>query len=205
MNHMSIICGPPEVGKTSLSLELALDSWRRGVWQFVVDPNRQFRAICDHYECFAEWRARARAAHAAGAELPRGASFASGDGLAEGIYELGKRLNTVDAARFPMRYVADEASVLKGSGSTWIGKADEQLINNRRHRQVEISLNLQRPSQLVTAFWETATDVYLFAQSKPARVRDLEDALDLPDGALEACLRLPDHRYYHVVPRRGIV
>jgi hypothetical protein len=212
-----LVIGPPKVGKTSVQYELAEADLVAGEWLFAHDPNAQFGGLCARYETLDEWGRKAAEAFRAGKPFPRGASIGdprsrwvlgeeSGEGLIPFVYALGKRLNHVNRVRMPLTLVTDEVSLLGDeSGPSYMSRALDQLINNRRHRGVRLRFNLQRPTQLPIGLWDVVTRVYLFACAQPSRVRALEERLHLADGTLEPLLTLQNHRYYTVVPRKGVI
>ena len=199
-----IVCGPPKRGKTSLAAEVVSEALADGVLVLAHDPKRQFRGLCAEYENADAWREAARKAAAAKAPMPLGASIGgSAADVTALAMELGKRFNDVRRARVRILLVFDEGSLLGTSGSSWIGATDNELLGTRRHLGIAMLFLVQRPSMLTTAFWEMATDAYLFLIAEK-RLDGLTETIHLPQGALAAVSRLPPFKYVHISIGDGI-
>lgn len=207
---MAFLIAPPEYGKTTVARRLVrrhLEQHERGL-VFVHDPVAQYHAEgCQFYPDVNAWRAAAAAASAEGAPpMPRGSSLGgSAEDVTKLALELGERCgNTQDDVRVPILVVWDEASLLDGSGSTWVGKSDAEFLATRRHRGVGGIFNLQDTGQLMQRFYRASTDVYLFAQPAES-VALLEKHLMLDKGTLRAATKLEMYDYLHVRLRVGVV
>jgi hypothetical protein len=207
-----MIVGPPMYGKTSIARALVrrhMAEWPTGI-VLVHDPVAQFGGDgCYWYENADAWRAAAReAAKPESPGMPRGASLGgSTEDIVALAQELGTRAgNTQWNVRQPILVVLDEGSTNDNSGSTWIGKQDQQSLAMRRHRGNGFVFNVQTPMMLHTRFWEMATDFYIMVQtSRHAAV--LDERLALEKGTLQRAgvCSLPPHRYLHARRVVGVV
>jgi hypothetical protein len=211
-NFAAFIIGPPEYGKTSILRKLIrrhLAELPSGI-VLVHDPVAQFgRDGAVFFKDAAAYRAAAvAAADEKNPPLPRAASIGgSAEELTKLALQMGERAgNTQDHVRVPILLAFDEGSLREGSGATWMGKDDNELLATRRHRGVGIVINLQDGSQLTERFFRMSTDVYLMAQTTEHCQR-LDKALMLEKGTLEAAgvPKLEMHRYLHVRLRVGVV
>jgi len=212
VNYMAILAGVPETGKSSLVATQARAWLEAGEWVFFHDPNGQFTmpqfgSLSVRYENAAAWRAAAAAAAKGGAPMPRAASVGgASDELVALVDELGKRHNTQFRTRLPMRLVVDEASLMSKSGATHMDRADNELISNRRHRGVGISINTQRVKQLPAPFYQTATDVFAFRGLPRSAIDHLVEMLNIRDAStMEELDAEPSHEFLHIKPGRGVV
>lgn len=203
-DYMGIACGPPKMGKSSLAAEVVRSMLESGVVVLAHDPKKQYRGLCAEYENADAWREAARKAAASKTPMPLGASIGgkAADVTALAM-ELGKRFNDVRRVRVKMCLVFDEGSVLGSSGSSWIGAEDNELLATRRHLGIGLLFLIQRPSMLTTAFWEMATDAYLFRVAGK-RLDGLTETIHLPEGALAPVANLPPFRYVRVSIGDGI-
>jgi hypothetical protein len=103
----------------------------------------------------------------------------------------------------PICVVINEASAFETAGSTFLGRLQNLVLNQRRHLGLELIYCLTRPSMLPRPVYDVATDAYLFFQPSIERVRTLETLLGLTRGELEPLLTLAPHQYLHWRPRRG--
>jgi hypothetical protein len=207
-----MIVGPPEYGKTSIARDLVRRHLREmptGL-ALVHDPVAQFgKDGCYAYANADAWRAAAReAAKPEAPGMPRGASLGgTTDEVVALARELGERAgNTQDNVRQPILVVLDEGSTSESSGSTWIGKQDQQSLALRRHRGNGFVFNVQTPTMLHARFWEMATDFYIMVQtSKHAAV--LDERLALEKGTLQRAgvCTLKPHKYLHARRVVGVV
>lgn len=210
-NFCAYIIGPPEYGKTTLLRQLVerhFKSMPTGI-VFVHDPVAQFAGDgCAYYKDANAWRAAAAdVAKNKGATMPRGASVGgSAEDLTRLALSLGEKCgNTHEHVRVPILLAFDEASLRDGSGATWMGKDDNELLATRRHRGVGIVFNLQDASQLTERFFRMSTDVYVFVQTTENTWK-LEKALMLERGRLAPHVAsLEKHDYLHVRLVEGIV
>ncbi len=212
VNYMAIVAGVPETGKSSLVATQARAWLEAGEWVFFHDPNGQFSlpefgSLAAYYASADAWRSAAAAAAASGKPMPRAASIggASSD-LVALVDELGQKHNNQFRVRLPMRLVVDEASLLDKSGSSHMSREDNELISNRRHRGVGISINTQRVKQLPAPFYQTATDVYAFVGLPRSAIDHLVEMLNIRDpSTLDALDAEPSHEFLHIKPGRGVV
>jgi hypothetical protein len=209
VNYFALLVGPPEHGKTSLAAELALERLRAGRWVLCQDQNRELARLCSHYDSAGAFLARVARAAESGERVPAGAAFpCAGDGGADEVLELAAQLGeqwnrAAGGTREPICVVINEASSFDGAGSTFLGKLQNVVLNQRRHLGLELVYCLTRPSMLPRAVYDVATDVYLFFQPSSDRVRTLESNLGLERGELDPLLSLAPHQYMHWQPRRG--
>lgn len=208
LDYEAILIGPPKHGKTTIVRELVLEHLRTYATglALVHDTNRQYLDICACYESVGEFRAAAAAAGASGTPLARGASI-GGDStpIAELAWELGGIHNRDDRVAIPIMLAYDETSMMDSSGSTFITKIDLQINANRRHRGIAPVYNVQRLTALTEAFYDMTTDVYVFAQHKRRRVRQIEDQLGLEDGTLNVLLGAQKFVHVHWKQGEGLV
>lgn len=210
-NFCAYIIGPPEYGKTSILRKLVrrhLTELPTGI-VLIHDPVAQFaKDGCAFYRDANAYRAAAAAALKAKKPMPRGASLGgSAEELTRLALSLGERAgNTQDHVRVPILLGFDEASLRDGSGSTWMGKDDNELLSTRRHRGVGIVMNIQDTGQLTERFFRMSTDNYVLAQTTESATK-LEKALMLERGTLlrAGVTQLPIHQYLHVRLRVGVV
>lgn len=215
-NLCAYLIGPPEYGKTSLMRTLVrrhLQTVPTGP-VLIHDPVAQFRKDgAVFYKNVEAYRARlveaAKKKGGGGAEhVPRVASIGgSAEALTKFAMQLGERAgNSQDFVRVPVLLCFDEGSLRDGSGATWMGKDDNELLATRRHKGVGILMNIQDASQLTERFFRMSTDVYVMAQTSKNALR-LDRAMMLEDGTLERAgvTKLDKHRYLHVKLRVGVV
>ena len=203
VNYFAVLVGPPEHGKSSLSAELALERLKRGRWVLAQDQNHEFGRFCTRYPTAVEFkRALARAAEE-GKSIPSGAAFP--DEVLQLAVDLGEQWNRGSAGgtREPICVVINEASGFDGAGSTFLGKLQNVVLNQRRHLGLELVYCLTRPSMLPRPIYDVATDAFLFYQPSTERIRTLESLLGLGRGELDRLGTLPPHAYLHWTPRRG--
>lgn len=210
-NESHIIVGPPGCGKTTLAAQLVRRHLERdnGV-VFVHDPVYQFaKHGCAPYRDTAAWKRAAAycAQQNPPSDMPRGASIGGEDEeITKLALSIGERCNTADRVSVPMMVVYDEGSLRMSSGSTFIGKTDNEALAIRRHRGVAFVFNLQDPAQLTERFFRMSTDVWMFRQTS-SNAAKLENLLLLEKGDLmrAGITRLPPHHYLHVRLGEGIV
>ena len=203
IDQATIVVGLPKHGKTTIARSVALahlQTYPTGK-VFAHDKHEQLAPdITTVYATIDEWRAANRAPTA-----PRGASFrCSSVEVAKLAVELGERHNRVKDVKIPIALIFDEASLMETSGPTFMDKLDFQIFANRRHWGLAPLFNVQRQSSLMAAFYEQATDVYVFAQTEE-NARELEKKLSLPRGALGSTINAPKFHYLHWRQGEGIV
>jgi hypothetical protein len=197
VNYLALVIGPPEHGKTSLAAHLAEQRLKAGRVVLVQDAGREYSAICTYYPSPAAYL-RALAEHAAaGTEMPRGAAFGVGaDAVLELARQLGEAWNKPHAEPpAPITVVINEASSSVETGATWMGKLADLVINQRRHLGLELVYCLQRPTQLHPAFYDSATNVAIFRQTRTKSIRYLASQLGIEDSAVWPALSLDKHQY----------
>lgn len=203
LDQATIVVGLPKHGKTTIARTEALEHLQEFPNGLVLahDVNEQLCPdLTRAYETIDAWRA----AMAAG-KGTRGASFAcSSEEVARLAVELGRRHNRVKSVQLPIKLIFDEASLMATSGSTYMDKLDFQVFANRRHWGLAPLFNVQRQSSLMAAFYELATDVFIFAQAEES-ARELERKLSLPKGALQPTVNAPKYRYAHWRQGEGLV
>lgn len=204
LDQATIVVGLPKHGKTTIARKLSksfLEEHPTGI-VLAHDPHEQLVPdLTRPYATIDEWRKTIATSPTA----PRGASFrcASSEVVKLAI-ELGERHNRAKDVKLPIKVVLEEASLMDTSGSTHMDKQDFRLFANRRHWGLAPYFNVQRQSSLMVAFYEQATDVFLFAQTED-NARDLERKLSLPRGALDSIVNAPKYRYLHWRQGEGIV
>jgi hypothetical protein len=205
VNFFALVVGPPEHGKSSLCAELALARLKAGSFVLVQDQNGEFGRLCAPYPTPGEFLAVVNKAAAEKQAIPRGAALACAGGADELIalgISLGEQWNRGHATtRAPICVVVNESSSFSETGSTYMGKLQDFILNQRRHLGIELVYCLQRPSMLPQPVYDVATDVFLFRQSNTERVRDLERNLGVEKGSLEILLSLRPHKYIHWTQR----
>lgn len=203
LDQATIVVGLPKHGKTTIARSEALAHLQAYPTGLVLahDANEQLAPdITRMHETIADWRAAA-----ATAKHTRGASFAcSSDEVARLAVELGKRHNRAKHVKVPIKLIFDETSLMATSGSTYMDKLDFQVFANRRHWGLAPLINVQRQSSLMAAFYELATDVYVFALNEES-ARELERKLSLSKGALQPIVNAPKYRYLHWKQGEGLV
>lgn len=208
LDQATIVVGLPKHGKTTIARKEAhahLQTFPSGL---VLAHDKHEQLVPDLTRSYAsadEWRKAYAAAAAAKQPFARGASF-RGDSteVARLAIELGERHNSAKNVRVPIKLIFDESSLMETSGATWMDKLDFQVFANRRHWGLAPFLNVQRQASLTAAFFEQATDVYVFAQTEE-NARELERKLSLPKGALQAIVNAPKFRYLHWRQGEGLV
>ncbi len=209
VNYFALLVGPPEHGKSSLSAELALERMKQGRWVLAQDQNEEFGRFCARYPTAGAFTAALAAAADDGRRMPAGAAFPcageqGADEVLQLAVDLGEQWNrAAGGTREPICVVINEASSFEGAGSSFLGKLQNVVLNQRRHLGLELIYCLTRPSMLPRPVYDVATDAYLFFQPSAERVRALEPLLGLERGQLDPLLTLPPHRYLHWQPRRG--
>lgn len=200
-NRCTIIVGAASCGKTTLARRLVAEHLREFPTGIVLihDPVRQFVSDgAGWYDDVATWRREMQRAAAAKQAVPRASSF-GGDPRALSILamELGKRFrNSANAVHVPILLVFDEGSL--HDERTHISDANNELIATRRHLGVGMLFLIQRPGMLVNAFWEGATDAYIF-KLRDKHVERLADSLDVDVSTVAAATRLQKYRHVHVL------
>jgi hypothetical protein len=227
---MALLVGQPAQGKSSLAGQIVRERVGAGRWVFVQDSNREFRHVFTGWASTAEWKRYAasggavddgpavaeNAAHAqrvaddsASTLIYRGAAFDCPDGADELVdlaLELGAAWNQQHGeVREPICILLNEPSQLDASGSTYLGKNLERLINQRRHLGVELILCLQRPTMMQTGVWAVVTDCYMFGLRRSDDRDKLERELGLPRGTLAELGTLPAHHYKHWRVGQGLL
>jgi hypothetical protein len=205
IDQATIIVGLPKHGKTTIARRVALEHLTKYPTGRVLahDLHQQFVPdLAAAYETIEQWRA---AQMDATKPAPRGASFqCSSAEVARLAVELGKRHNKAKDVKLPIALIFDEASLMDTSGPTFMDRLDFQLFANRRHWGLAPVFNVQRQSSLMSAFYEQATDVYIFSQTDE-NARELERKLSLPKGALAPTVNAPKYRHLHWRQGEGIV
>lgn len=210
LDQATITIGPPKCGKTTIVRGLVREHLIRhktGI-ALVHDVNHQFKDLCALYETVAQWRAARAIAVEAQQPFPRGAAFtAFGEASAVSrlAMELGAEHNSSGDVRMPIFLAYDETSMMEDSGSTHIGQLDLQIATTRRHLGIAPAYNTQRQAALTQAFFEAATDVFVFRQSSEESVRAIEKKIGLQRGALLKLLTADNFRYAHWQAGRGLV
>lgn len=201
VNYFALVVGPPGYGKSSLCAELALDRLRAGSFVLVQDVNREFGRLCTPYPTTQDYLTAVSAAAAEQKPITRGAALACANGadeLLELARSLGEQWNQAHGeTRAPICVVINEATGFEESGSTFLGRLQNIVLNQRRHLGLELVYCLQRPSMLPQPVYDVATDVFMFCQSSSDRVRTLEKNLGCESGSLEILLSLPRHKFLH--------
>jgi hypothetical protein len=209
-NFLGHVIGPPECGKTYLSLGLVqrhLDS-ADNAFAFVHDPNLEFhkKLGLPYFDDAAAWRKTARRAAQTETEMPRGVSLAGDVAQVMALVrELGKRHNSVDRLGMKILLVIDEGVMVRTSGRSWISPDDAELIMRRRHFGVG-TLWLAQDIGLDDTFYKIATDAYLFRLGNPKGLSRLELAFNMPPGSLTKTVpRIPEHGHLHIRNGKGFV
>lgn len=208
-NYSGIVVGLPESGKTTLVKDIIAKHLRdqpRGI-VLAHDPVRQFVKAPPKglgFAWYPDVNAYKRAAAAAARDktpIARGVSIGgSSDEVVKLACDIGERAgNDQWQVNIPILIPQDEGSMRDGSGSTYIGKQDNQTLSTRRHKGVGMLLLVQERGQLMAHFWKMATDVYIFRQSEE-RAYEFDKLLYLPKGSLvkAGVCQLPQFRYVHV-------
>lgn len=210
LDQSIITVGPPKCGKTTLVRAAArqhLQRYPKGI-VLVHDVNHQFKDMCQMFETVAAWRLARDAAAQAKQPFPRGAGiwgFGEARHISTCAIELGRAHNSADNVTLPIFVAFDETSMMEDSGSTHIGRDDLRMVTTRRHLGIAPAFNLQRGSALMKAFFEAATDVFVFKQSSEESVRDVEVKLGVPRGSLMCMLSAENFRYAHWKQSQGLV
>jgi hypothetical protein len=206
-NYFALLVGPPEHGKSSLAAQLALERLEAGRWLLAQDQNAEFGRLCVRYPTTDAFLGELAAAAEDGRRVPAGAAFPCVDGADDVLrlgVTLGEQWNRAHGfTREPICVVINEASGFESTGSTYLDRLQNVVLNQRRHLGLELIYCLTRPSMLPRPVYDVATDVFLFFQPSSDRIRALEGLLGLERGELEPLLELPPHRYLHWTPRRG--
>jgi len=202
VNFFAMLVGPAGYGKTSLAAKLIEERLAAGSWVFVHDANQDYTGLCQWYRTADDWRREFAAKVAAGEPIARGAAIGGMEDASEVVdlvMELGERWNRGRGQdnKIPLCLVLDESSSIGDGGSTYMGKTQNRLLNQRRHLGIEAIYNLQQPAQLAAPFWDAATDVYLFRQTRGDRIDLMERNLSLPKGSLEFLSSLDRYRFAH--------
>lgn len=210
-NFMALIIGPPEYGKTSILRALArrhLQEHEKGI-VLLHDPVGQFfKDACVWYRDANAYRAAVRAAHEKKLPMPRGASIGGSDvELIRLAIEMGKRAgNTQWNVRLPIFVGFDETAMKQGSGATYVGDDDGELMTARRHYGIGIAINAQDGGMLMKRWLTLATDLYLMVQTEEDVLR-IEKKFKLAKGSLvrSGATRLAMHNFLHVRHVVGVV
>jgi hypothetical protein len=209
-NYCAIVVGLPGYGKSTLMQSLIRRHLLERTNGIVLahDPEGQFTSSgCYFYPDAATYRRKALKAQAGGTGIPRGASIGgNSDDVVTLAMEIGDRANRATSVERPILLCFDEASLRDGSGSTWTGKADNELLSIRRHRGIGPVFNLQEAKQLSARFFRGTTDVYLFRQTLE-RSQELDGLCFLDKGTLHRAgvTDLEKFRYLHVRIGDGVV
>lgn len=207
VNYFALLVGPPEHGKSSLLLELAIARAHAGSFVIMQDTNREMGHRFPSFLTGAEFRKWA-AQQDPEQPAPTGVAIACPDGADELValaLELGGEWNQAfGATRQPIALVLNEVSALVESGPTHVGPQLRRLMNQRRHLGIEPIFGLQHAAQLPASAWDVVTDVYMFAQRREDRVDALEKHLSIPRGQLAFLATLPVHRYAHWNIKTGL-
>ncbi len=210
IDQQVIAIGAPKCGKTTIAHGLCLAHLKRfpqGV-ALVHDVNAQFRDLCALYETVQDWRDARELARANEEPFPHGAAFTGFDQseeIAKLAFEIGRQRNTAFEVRTPIFCAFDETAAIEDSGSTFIGRMQLRISTQRRHLGISLAYNLTRESALMSAFYETATDVFVFRQSSEESVRAIEKKIGLPKGSLMRLLTAPNYEYAHWQAGKGLI
>jgi hypothetical protein len=202
LDQCIITIGPPKCGKTTIQRELVkahLVKYADGI-ALVHDVNHQFRDLCRMYATVPQWRAAREKAALAKQPFPRGAAFTDfgeASAVAALAMELGSTHNSATDVQLPIYLGYDESAMMEDSGSTFIGSLDLQVAVMRRHRGIAPAYNTQRQSALMQAFFDAATDVYVFRQSSDDAIRAIEKKLGQNKGSLQQLASFDNFRYVH--------
>lgn len=202
LDQCVITIGPPKCGKTTIQRELVkahLVKYGEGI-ALVHDVNHQFGDLCRTYKTVAEWRAAREQAATARQPFARGAAFTEfgeANAVASLAMELGTKHNSANNVTMPIYLAYDESATMEGSGSTFIGQLDLQVAVMRRHRGIAPAYNTQRQAALMQAFFDAATDVFVFRQQSDDAIRSIEKKLGATKGSLQQLARFDNFRYVH--------
>lgn len=210
-NKCTLVIGLPGDGKTTLQ-RLLIKQHLETTNGIVLahDPLRQFvRLGFAYYASVDDWKAAAAKSAREKVPMKRGASIGGldSDGIVRAALDLGERVGNNDTRTvLPILVPFDEGSLREGSGSTFIGKLDNEFLVTRRHRGVGPVFNLQEVTQLTARFYQVSTDVYAFAQTED-RCELLDKHMHLPRGTLARAglSRLGPHKYMRIRMRVGPV
>lgn len=210
LDQAVITIGPPKCGKTTIQRELVkahLVKYPEGI-ALVHDVNHQFHDLCRSYGSVQEWRAAREQAASSRQPFARGAAFtgfSEAKSVAALAMELGSRWNSSTSVTVPIFLGYDESAMMEDSGSTYIGQLDLQVAVTRRHRGIAPAYNTQRQAALMQAFFDAATDVFIFRQSSDDSIRAIEKKLGLNKGTLQQLASFGNFRYVHWQAGRGLV
>lgn len=210
IDQATIVVGLPKHGKSTIARKEAiahLTTYPTGL-VLAHDMHEQLVPdICVAYASIDEWR-KAQTAPTA----PRGASFrCTATEVVNLAIELGERHNRAKDVRRPMKVIVEEGSLAPDLvAPTHMSELATKLFANRRHWGIAPYINMQSQRSITSAFFEQATDVYIFAQTE-RNARALEDKLSLPVGALDPTITeppgrvCPKHRCLHWRQGEGLV
>lgn len=211
LDQATICVGLPKFGKSTIVRKEALEFLNTYPTGFVFahDKHRVLAQplaggkpdIARVYETPADWRK----AVAAG-QHTRASSFVrcTSEEVARLAIEVGERHNRDIDVKIPIKLIYEERAHMSTSGSTHMSELDFMLFSDRRHLGLAPHINVQRQSSLMAAFYEMATDVFVFAQTEK-NARALEEKLSLPEGALQPVVNAPKFHYLHWRQGEGIV
>ncbi len=210
LDQMTIVIGPPKVGKTTYVRQLVVEhltKYPSGI-ALVHDSNGdQFRDICAPYDNVAAYRDAVAAAAESGNKLPRGSAFLGFDSSAirSLAVEIGTKYNAADVVQVPILLVFDETSMMESSGSTWIDRDDLRMVATRRHLGIAPVYNCQREAALTQAFFDVSTDVLVFSQNSIDAALAIEKKIGLAKGSLAKCVGASKFLYAHWHQGAGLV
>lgn len=200
MNHMIVIIGWPECGKTELARHLVAQHLAAGRIAIVHDAYRLFHKPP---VCAMQWESPERfvehLADVAGAGESLAPAHAFNCEAADPVIELAISLGK-SPTHPDMDLVLDEGSLIADSKPSYVSDRDRGLIARRRKLRI-CPIVLAQDTGILGALWyELATDYYLFHLKSPRREQRLAE-LTAVDGLDVVLPTLEPHEWIHV--RRG--
>lgn len=206
-NFCGVVVGSAGCGKTTLARALIAKFVAEKPNGIVLasDPVRQYvKDGATYYDDANAWRAAMMQAAREKKPVARVSSIGGRpQEVTELAIEIGQRAgNSADDVRVPILMPHDESSL--ANERTFVSSQVNQLQATRRHLGVGILYLTQQPGQLNQAYFNAATNIYLF-RVRRGHLKRLADLADVEEFEIAHATELPNFAYIEIQQGLGVV